>query len=66
MKKCLMGVAAILALSVSLAAQSANEFSSESVSVQDYLNFDFIGGGARAEGMGNAFIAISNDITAGS
>jgi len=28
--------------------------------------FDFTGGGARAEGMGKAFIAISDDITAGS
>ncbi len=28
--------------------------------------FDFSGGGARAEGMGKAFIAISDDITAGS
>ncbi|MBI4720185.1 MAG: outer membrane protein transport protein [Chitinivibrionia bacterium] len=65
MKKCLMGVAAILALSSSLAAQSDNQFTFEGVSYQDYLNFDFVGGGARAEGMGNAFIAISNDITAG-
>jgi long-subunit fatty acid transport protein len=28
--------------------------------------FDFTGGGARAEGMGKAFIAVSDDITAGS
>ncbi len=28
--------------------------------------FDFAGGGARAEGMGKAFIAVSDDITAGS
>ncbi|MFQ5453290.1 MAG: hypothetical protein ACE5D6_03790 [Candidatus Zixiibacteriota bacterium] len=29
-------------------------------------NFDFTGGGARAEGMGKAFLGISNDITGGS
>jgi len=34
-------------------------------SVEAY-KFDFTGGGARAEGMGKAFIAISDDITAGS
>lgn len=31
-----------------------------------YMPFDFTGGGARAEGMGKAFLGVSDDITAGS
>ncbi|MCK4301829.1 MAG: outer membrane protein transport protein [candidate division Zixibacteria bacterium] len=34
-------------------------------SIQEHLSYDFVGGGARAEAMGNAYVALSDDITAG-
>jgi hypothetical protein len=32
----------------------------------EFYNFDFTGGGARAEGMGKAFLGVSDDVTGGS
>jgi hypothetical protein len=50
---------ALMAFTVTIGAQVNRP------SVEKY-SFDFTGGGARAEGMGKAFIAVSDDITAGS
>ncbi len=52
--------AAFLILAVAVFGQGEDK-----PSVEGY-SFDFTGGGARAEGMGKAFIAVSDDITAGS
>ena len=56
-------VVLLLLFSVTGMAQVVEELSRPRV--EDY-KFDFTGGGARAEGMGKAFIAVSDDITAGS
>lgn len=67
MKKSLISVVAILFLISSLSfAQSDVEIDQiESLTSYNYYDFDFVGNGARARGMGNAFIAVSNDVTAG-
>ncbi len=52
--------ALLLLLAVTALAQGVDRPSVEAYS------FDFTGGGARAEGMGKAFIGVSDDITAGS
>jgi len=68
MKKCLAGLAVfvvLLASSISAQVVDSSAFISENA-FQDILSFDFSGGGARAQAMGNAYIAISDDITAGS
>ena len=38
----------------------------ESATSYNIYDFDFVGGGTRAKGMGNAFLGVSNDITGGS
>ena len=37
----------------------------ESATSYNFYNFDYVGNGARAKGMGNAFLAVSNDATSG-
>jgi long-subunit fatty acid transport protein len=60
----LQGVVLLLLFAVTGVAQELPE-EIEKPPVEAY-KFDFTGGGARAEGMGKAFIAVSDDITAGS
>ena len=50
----------VLLLAVSILGQDLSQ-----VGTQPF-RLEFSGGGARAEGMGNAFLAVSNDVTAGS
>ncbi|HOP08252.1 MAG TPA: outer membrane protein transport protein [candidate division Zixibacteria bacterium] len=67
MKKCI-GVVAVLLMVMTAAVMAQDEtddYSLQGSSYQDYYTFDFTGAGARAQGMGNAFIAVSDDITAG-
>lgn len=56
---CFVAVLALV-LAASVMGQDLSQPSLEA------YKFDFTGGGARAEGMGKAFIAVSDDITAGS
>ena len=53
-------IAVIMIINSSVFSQSAN------ILPYNYYDFSFLGGGARAEGMGKAFIAVSDDITGGS
>ncbi len=55
MKMTVTNLAILLILTFSLSAYGQ----------QQGLTFDFLGGGARAEGMGKAFLAVSDDGTAG-
>ena len=54
-------IAILLFASVGQAQQT-----SASQAAIEYYNFDFTGGGARAEGMGKAFLGVSDDVTGGS
>jgi opacity protein-like surface antigen len=58
-------VVLLLLFAVTGIAQEGSTEDIERSPVEAY-KFDFTGGGARAEGMGKAFIAVSDDITAGS
>ncbi len=69
MKKSLFAVVVVILACASLTyaqgetnvIDSINSFTSYNV-----YDFDFVGGGTRAKGMGNAFIGVSNDVTGGS
>jgi hypothetical protein len=62
MKRCWLGIAAL----VLVAAISANgQIYVDNTAIESF-NLDFNGGGARAEAMGGAFMAISDDVTGGS
>ncbi|MFH1372442.1 MAG: outer membrane protein transport protein [bacterium] len=71
MKSCLISCAVLIVILAGTgAAQTSQDYEyinyiMERPFVEGY-HFDFTGGGARAEGMGKAFIAVSDDITAGS
>ena len=64
MKWTSLGFAAILVVAMIFAASLQAQISSPLI-FEGY-NFDFTGAGARAEGMGGAFLAVSDDISAGS
>lgn len=55
----LLLIAVFLVINISAYSQNA------SFTNYNFYDFDFLGGGARAEGMGKAFIAVSDDITGG-
>jgi len=63
MKSLLLKVTALVVMTA-VCAMGQSEFG-DKPRVEGY-RFDFTGGGARAEGMGKAFIAVSDDNTAGS
>ncbi|KAA3634228.1 MAG: hypothetical protein DWP97_07515, partial [Calditrichaeota bacterium] len=67
MKKSLIAfLFVIFAISTVSYAQSEQDIDLiESATSYNFYNFDFVGSGARAKGMGNAFLAISNDATSG-
>lgn len=67
MKKSLILVVAFLLLCSSMVfAQEDETDYIESYTGYNVYNFDIVGGGTRAKGMGNAYIGVSNDITGGS
>ena len=66
MKKSLFAVVALLLVCTSIGyAQNDVDLIETATSFNTY-DFDFVGGGTRAKGMGNAYLGVSNDITGGS
>ncbi|MFQ5499097.1 MAG: OmpP1/FadL family transporter [Candidatus Zixiibacteriota bacterium] len=65
MKRALITATALYLVTVSTVSGQNNTDAIVDTTFENFL-FDFAGGGARAEGMGKAFIGVSDDITAGS
>ena len=80
MRSKLLGLIIVVSLLVSVSASGGQKFGQEAVvdtveyfTIQDFFlsplqltDHNFMGGGARARGMGGAFLAVSNDPTAAS
>lgn len=64
MKSSLYRIALITISTMLLAASGFGQVQGIRAGLQNF-NFDFAGGGARAEGMGKAYIALSDDVTGG-
>lgn len=56
----------VLLLVFNFSVMGQTEMRSAGFIAYNFYNFDFLGGGARAAGMGKAYYAVSNDITGGS
>ncbi|MFH1687822.1 MAG: hypothetical protein ABIE70_09925 [bacterium] len=63
MKTSLIRLTIVLAILASTVA--AQDTDADRLGLGLYMPFDFVGGGVRAEGMGNAFLGVSDDVTAG-
>ena len=66
MKKSLFAVVVVLLVCTSLTYAQSETDLIESITGYNNYDFNFVGGGTRAKGMGNAFIGVSNDVTGGS
>ncbi len=66
MKKSLFAVVVVLLACTSLTYAQSETDLIESITGYNIYDFNFVGGGTRAKGMGNAFIGVSNDVTGGS
>ena len=55
----------ILLVCFTVAAQDDQNAGRYAQRGQQFYNFDFVGGGARAQGMGNAYLGLSDGVTAG-
>ncbi len=64
MKKSLITIVAFLLVCTSVSHAQIQVDSIQSI--YNIYDFDFVGSGTRAKGMGNAFIGVSNDVTGGS
>lgn len=65
MKTSLMKLSIVLVLFALASSVAAQGSIADQFGLGQYLPFDFVGGGVRAEGMGNAFLGVSDDVTAG-
>ncbi len=65
MKKSLFKIAVFLMVFTSMAFAQNEVDLIETFTSYNAYDFDFVGGGTRAKGMGNAFIGVSNDVTGG-